>query len=130
MNQNMMAKLDAFFAEKTIADANRDTYIVCNLKDSQKKLTISLVFMRDWDSIEADDYRQIVVEGKGAVLTFPCYWISIPKELAMAYFEIIINTLYEEEFNTWNTGVQIPGNDANQGSGNTNCPYIAPQSSN
>lgn len=127
MNQDMINKLDTFFAEKTMSDVNRDTYIICNLKDSQKKITISLVFMRDWDSIEADDYRQIVVEGKGAVLTFPCYWISIPKELAMAYFEIIINTLYEEEFNKWDIEKPASGNNVNQGSGNVSCPYNTTQ---
>lgn len=123
MNQDMINKLDAFFAEKTMSDVNRDTYIICNLKDTKKKINISLVFMRDWDSIEADDYRQIVVEGKGAVLVFPCYWISIPKELAMSYFEIIINLLYEEEFHKWDDGA----NNENKIPDTTSCPYIVSQ---
>lgn len=98
MRKDMYDALDRFFAEKTIQDVNRDTFLVCNLTDRVNKLTFSLVFVRDWDSLETDEYNTILVEGKGAVLTFPCYWVSIPKELVIPYFVYIIDTLYRTEF--------------------------------
>ena len=97
MNQD----LDKFFSEKTIVDVDRSTFLVCNLKDNAKKIIISLVFLKDWDSIESDGYNSVIVNGVGAVLTFPCYWVSVPKELCMAYFTYIIDSLYAEHFNNW-----------------------------
>lgn len=106
MNQTMIDKLDKFFAEKTIIDIDRNSFLVCNLEDKPNKITISLVFMRDWDSLETDSFNSVIIQNKGAVFTFPCYWVSIPKELAMAYIQYIIDDFYMNEVNKWN----IPGN--------------------
>lgn len=97
MLESMVRELDKFMSQKTINDIDRSTFLVCNLNDYKNKITISLVFMRDWDSIESDGYNCVTVEGKGAVFTFPPYWLSIPKELTMAYFEAIIDEFYENE---------------------------------
>ena len=100
----MYNDLDRFLANKTIMDVDRNTFLVCNLTDSRYKLTISLVFMRDWDSIESDGYNYVSIYGKGVVFTIPCYWVSIPKELAMEYICYIIDTFYREEVTNWNLG--------------------------
>ena len=42
----MTNQLDKFFAEKTTPDVDRNTFLICNLNDKPKQLTISLVFMR------------------------------------------------------------------------------------
>ena len=118
---NLLNVLDKFYAEKTITDVNRETFLICNLKDSSKKITISLVFMKDWDVLEPSDYDQVIVQNKGAVLTFPCYWVSVPKELAIPYFEFIIDELYKNEFDNWNTGSGTTSDTGNNGSG-CNCP--------
>lgn len=118
---NLLNALDKFYAEKTITDVNRETFLICNLKDSGKKITISLVFMKDWDVLEPSDYDQVIVQNKGAVLTFPCYWVSVPKELAIPYFEFIIDELYKNEFDNWNTGSGTTSDTGNNGSG-CNCP--------
>lgn len=118
---NLLNALDKFYAEKTITDVNRETFLICNLKDSSKKITISLVFMKDWDVLEPSDYDQVIVQNKGAVLTFPCYWVSVPKELAIPYFEFIIDELYKNEFDNWNTGSGTTSDTGNNGSG-CNCP--------
>lgn len=118
---NLLDALDKFYAEKTITDVNRETFLICNLKDPGKKITISLVFMKDWDVLEPSDYDQVIVQNKGAVLTFPCYWVSVPKELAIPYFEFIIDELYKNEFDNWNTGSGPSSDTGSNGSG-CNCP--------
>lgn len=118
---NLLNALDKFYAEKTITDVNRETFLICNLKDSGKKITISLVFMKDWDVLEPSDYDQVIVQNKGAVLTFPCYWVSVPKELAIPYFEFIIDELYKNEFDNWNTG-SGPSSDTGSNGSRCNCP--------
>lgn len=125
MRKDMYDTLDKFFAEKTIQDVNRDTFLVCNLTDRVNKLTFSLVFVRDWDSLETDEYNTILVEGKGAVLTFPCYWVSVPKELAIPYFVYIIDTIYSTEFPYASNEIMDDGS-GNTGNGNGNCGCIKP----
>ena len=118
---NLLNALDKFYAERTIRDVNRETFLICNLKDPVKKITISLVFMKDWDVLEPDEYSQVIVQNKGAVLTFPCYWVSVPKELAITYFEYIIDQLYLDEFDKWDNGSNGTSNSGN-GSAGPNCP--------
>lgn len=118
---NLLNALDKFYAERTITDVNRETFLICNLKDPVKKITISLVFMKDWDVLEPDEYSQVIVQNKGAVLTFPCYWVSVPKELAIPYFEYIIDQLYLEEFDKWDNGSGAASGDGSNGTGH-NCP--------
>lgn len=101
INQEMLNSLDTFFAQKTIADVDRNTFQVLNLRDSSLKITISLVFMRDWTSINSDDYNVVSIRNYGAVFTFPCYWISIPKELCLPYFIAILEDFYENEVSKW-----------------------------
>ena len=134
ITDKMINTLDAFFKEKTIIDVDRNSYLVCNLDDSRLKIKISLVFMRDWDSIESDNYNSVILENKGAVFTFPCYWVSVPKELAMVYFEFIINEFYETEVSTWSIakGFELPNSqpqlnnngDQNQIINKPQCPII------
>lgn len=118
MNKEMMDELDRFFAGKVITDVNRDTFLVCNLEDSNYKLTLSLVFMRDWDSIESNDYNYVGIYRKGAVFTIPCYWVSIPKQLAIPYIQSIIEKFYNEEVATWGLGYTP---DYDYGEINTGC---------
>lgn len=101
MYKNMYDELDKFLAMKTLQDANRDVYNICNLFDKENKIDISLVFLRDWDSLESDEFGVVVINGKGAVFTFPAYWLSIPKGLAMHYFETIIDEFYRDYANKW-----------------------------
>ena len=114
IDKNIYTKLDGFFATNTISDVDRHTYIVCDLRDEINKIDIALVFLRDWDSLESDSYNQVVIENIGAVFTFPCYWISIPKKLAISYFTYIIEEFYQEEVSKWNM------NSASNNSGNIN----------
>lgn len=104
ITEEMKNTLDSFFASKTIVDVDRNTFLICNLKDKPNKLTISLVFLRDWHSLESDSYNYVAIEGSGAVFTFPCYWASVPKELAMPYIMEIIQTFYDEVVSGWKLG--------------------------
>lgn len=115
MIQTMYEELDRFFASKTIHDVDRNTFLTCNLVDRVKKITISLIFLRDWDSLETDSYNSVIIQNKGAVFTFPCYWVSIPKELAIPYIEYIIDEFYEEEVSKWNIGDNTNNNTGNNG---------------
>lgn len=117
--------LDKFFANKTIHDVNRDSYLICNLNDNANKVTVCLVFLRDWDSLESDSFNQVIIEGKGAVFQFPCYWVSVPKELTMGYITYIIETFYEEYVSKWVSGGSnstsgSTGSNSNTGSINSN----------
>ncbi len=128
MTDRMKDTLDKFFTQKLITDVDRNTYLVCNLEDIRFKITISIVFMRDWNSIESDSYNSVIIENKGAVFTFPCYWISIPKELAMSYFEYIINDFYTSEVLKWDIAKNfINGFNADLSSNNTSCNCIKNQ---
>lgn len=125
--------LDAFFAKKTILDVNREAYLVHNLHDFENKIIVSLIFLKDWDSIESDSFNQVIIEGKGVVFTFPCYWISVPKELCMEYFGYIIKTFYEEYVSNWvsssnsnNSGSTSNNNGNIPGCGCQNSGFIAP----
>lgn len=120
MTEQMKKTLDTFFAGKTINDVDRNTYQVCNLNDNRIKLTISLVFMRDWDSIETDNYNSVILENKGVVFTFPCYWISVPKELSMTYFEYIINNFYEAEVAKWSIASGLISEESSDSTGTGN----------
>lgn len=121
MTESMSKTLDGFFATKTINDVDRSTFLVCNLQDPRIKVTISLVFMKDWDTAEYDNYTTVILENKGAVFTFPCYWVSIPKELAIAYFECIINDFYKDEISQWSIAQGIVDDSANSDNGSNNC---------
>ena len=99
--QKVFNDLDVFFSQKTINDVDRNTFQVLNIKDPALKITVSLVFMRDWDSIPSDDYNVVPIKNCGAVFTFPCYWISIPKELCMPYFISILEDFYANVVSTW-----------------------------
>ena len=118
MTDIMKKTIDKFFAEKTITDVDRSSYLVCNLDDPRYKIKISLVFMRDWNSIESDSYNSIIMENKGAIFTFPCYWISIPKELALPYFEYIIDDFYNNDVADW---LRNSNNNEESNSTNTDC---------
>lgn len=123
MTEQMRNELDKFFAGKTIQDIDRSSFLVCNLVDKRIKITISLVFMRDWDSLETDSYNSVIIENKGVVFTFPGYWVSIPKELAMTYFEYIINDFYQSTVSEWSIASGLTGGSDSNGTGcDCNCP--------
>ena len=126
MNQDMINQLDKFFAEKTTPDVDRNTFLVCNLNDRINKLTVSLVFMRDWHNLEYDDYNQIVLKEKGCVFVLPSYWVSIPKELAMPYIRSLIEDFYNSEASKWNTGSSGDGSSSGSGGSGNNCPCQNP----
>lgn len=133
MTSQMYAELDKFMSEKTIIDVDRNTFLVCNLFDKRIGITISLVFMKDWDSIEPDSYNMVAIEDKGAVLIFPCYWVSIPKELCKSYFEFVINDLYKETISEWKVASELTstneGNNSNNGCGCNPIPIQPPMQS-
>lgn len=112
--------LDSFFAAKTIQSVNRDVYSVCNLQDHVNKITVSLIFMRDWDGIEYDKYDHVIIENKGAVLVFPSYWLSVPKELAFEHFVNIVNKFYADYVTQWISNNNSSSNDPGIGSGSSN----------
>lgn len=133
--EKCIKELDTFFANKTIHDVNRDAYLVCNLHDHINKIVVSLIFLRDWDSLESDSFNQVIIEGKGVVFTFPCYWVSVPKELCMEYFNYIIKTFYDDYVTNWlsnNTSNNTNGGNTNtgfsppNGCGCANPGFIAP----
>lgn len=120
MTDKMKNDIDKFIADKTVGDINRDAFLVCNLEDKVKELTISLVFLRDWNSTESNTYDFIYLQNKGAVITLPCYWLSIPRKLSTHYIEFVINEVYKE----------IEGSSSSNGSNSSgtncghNCTYI------
>ena len=121
--EKCLKELDEFFATKTVHDVNRDSYLVCNLNDFVNKVTLSLIFLRDWDSLESDSFNQVIIENRGVVFTFPCYWVSVPKELCMEYFIYIINTFYDEYVSKWkgnNNNNNNNNNSSSIGNGNNN----------
>ena len=137
--QSANQALDKFFAEKTVADIDRNQFLVCNIEDPRFKITISIVFMKEWDSLEIDGYNSIILPEKGCVIIVPCYWISIPKPLAMEYFTTILQEFYNDDLANWSIGQkfleQQSQSDGGQQSGqqppaypqhqNPNCPVIS-----
>lgn len=126
LDDNYFKPLDEFFAKNTVTNVNRDAYLVCNLFDKSNNIHVSLVFLRDWDSLETDSFNQVIIQNKGAVFTFPCYWISVPKELAYTYIKFVIQAFYDEYVTDWLGNVNS-GSTSNIGGGNsnngmTNCP--------
>lgn len=117
MSDAMHNTLDKFFAEKTIVDVDRNTYLHVNLHDGRYKIVVSLVFMRDFDGLDINSYSNVVIDGKGVVFIFPPYWLSIPKELSMPYFEFIINDFYEDTVADWIANGLI-GNGSSTGGNN------------
>lgn len=129
MNQDMINQLDKFFSEKTTPDVDRNTFLICNLNDRINTLTISLVFMRDWHTLEYDDYNQIVLKNRGCIFVLPSYWVSIPKELALTYIQALIDNFYNEEVSKWNNGSDGSGTGSGSGDGSSSgngCPCKNP----
>lgn len=114
-NPKLYEDLDKFFAQRTIGDVDRSTFLICNLKDNDLKITISLVFLKDWDSLPTNDYNAVTIDECGAVFTFPCYWVSVPKELCIPYFTTIIDLFYKEVVSKWD----IASNAGSTGTGSS-----------
>ena len=128
INERFFNALDTFLAEKSCNDVNRDTYLVHNVEDTINKITVSIVFLREWHTdINDDEYGQIVIPNVGAVITVPGYWISVPKELAFTYLKEIINQFYNDIVSGWKAAEltqqlsSVPNN-----SSNTNNPCQCP----
>lgn len=124
LDKTMLQKLDTFMANTTTNDINRNTFLVHNLRDKANSITISLVFLKDWDSIESNSYNYIIIPGAGAVITFPCYWIEIPKELAIPYIILVLQDIYKEmELGPGSSGALTPGSGGSISGGTTGgCP--------
>lgn len=128
LDDNYFKPLDEFFAKNTVTNVNRDAYLVCNIFDKTNNIYVSLVFLRDWDSLETDSFNQVIIQGKGAVFTFPCYWISVPKELAYTYIKYVVQAFYDEYVSEWvqnssgSTGNNGGTNSGNSNNGLSNCP--------
>lgn len=127
INERFFNSLDTFLSEKNCNDVNRDTYLVHNIEDTINKITVSIVFLREWHTdINDDEYGLIEIPNVGAVVTVPGYWISIPKELAFTYLKGIVNQFYEDTVSGWITSNQNISSSVNTGIENT-CPtYIPP----
>ena len=107
-------ELDKFLASKTVADINRETYLIFNLKDTINKISVSLVFIRDCENIECGNFESCIIEGKGAVFVVPCYWLCVPKELGYEYLTSIIDTFYAEHVAVWLNSTWVDsGNNGN-----------------
>jgi len=117
-DKSIFKTLDEFFAKMTMQSVNRDAYLVCNLHDKVNKVIVSFVFIRDWDGIEYNKYDEEIIPNKGAVFTFPSYWVSLPKELIFDKFAAIVNKFYEEYVSAW-VGSSSSGNSGSIG-GNIN----------
>jgi hypothetical protein len=133
MKKSMEKDLDLFFATKTASDIDRTTFLVCNLHDTENMLTISLVFIKDWHSLVADEYGLVTIDGKGAIFTLPSFWLSIPKELAMPFFTKLIDNYYSGDYDDDNMNTGTGSGNGNTSSsignnimmpGNNNCPYV------
>lgn len=124
LDDNYFKPLDEFFAKNTVTNVNRDAYLVCNLFDKTNNIHVSLVFLRDWDSLETDSFNQVIIESKGAVFTFPCYWISVPKELAYTYIKFVIQAFYDEYVTNWivSSSDSINNNGNNSNNNGMICP--------
>lgn len=116
--ETFLKTLDEFFAKKTCQDVDRSTFLHISLEDKTNKITLTFIFMRDWDATEYDDFSRVIIERKGAVFTFPPYWICVPKELAIPYFEYIITDFYNEYVSKWVS----EGNTSNNQDGCCNIP--------
>lgn len=128
MTIEMRNSLIQFLKEKSASDINRTTYLVCNLEDKPRKLKISLVFIKDWHSLIADECSYLPIEDKGAVFTFPSFWLSIPIDLSIPFLTNTIDDyyrdelhIYDETINNGGTGTNNPNNTPN--SSGLNCPY-------
>lgn len=124
---NYYKKLDSFLAEKTVADINRETYLICNLEDLTNKISVSLVFMRECENIECGSFESCIIENKGAVFVFPCYWLCIPKELSYTYLTSIIDAFYSENVSAWlnsTSNSTIGNNNVNLGNNICGCPCV------
>ena len=119
LDKDMIDTLDKFFAIKTINDVDRNACLVCNLFDKTNKLNISLVFLRDWDSLESNGYNYVIIDNAGAVINFPCYWVCIPKELAIPYIISVLEEIYAKN---WNINVSAGSDSTNGFENNSNCP--------
>ena len=127
MTALMKNTLDKFLAENTLTSIDRHTYLVCGLEDKDRKITVCLVFVRDWhiDAIADGEYRQTIVEDKGVVFTLPAYWLCVPKELVFPYLTYLIDNYYSEEL-----GVDMNTNTPNDSTtSNTNGCICYPQQS-
>lgn len=130
INERYFNSLDIFLSEKSCNDVNRDTYLVHNIEDAINKITISIVFLREWhNDINDDEYGLIEIPNVGAVITVPGYWISVPKELAFTYLKEIVNQFYEDNVSKWDISNQDANNGVNNGMMN-NYPTYTPPSGN
>ena len=123
IDPNIWKSLDKFFAEKTIHDVDRNTFLTHTLDDYINGIKITLVFTKRYSIDESDTYNYVAVSGVGAVFTIPCYWVSVPKELAMPYFKYIITDFYEKDVTSWKDGNNSSsiGNGSGTYPNNTGC---------
>lgn len=128
MTDSMKQQLDKFLAEKTVAAVDRSTYLVCGLEDKTNKITVCLVFVRDWHvDGESEEYRQTLVDGKGVVFTLPAYWLLVPKELVMPFLTYLIEDYYETELGiTSGDDTSSDGSSSGSNSGGCNCGGFTP----
>lgn len=113
-------ELDKFLTSRTVSDINRETYLICNLKDTTNKITVSIVFIRDCENIECGNFESCIIDGKGAVFVVPCYWLCVSKELGYDYLTSIIDAFYEEHVSGWFNNNMDTGN-VNNGITGTGC---------
>lgn len=128
INERFFNSLDIFLSEKNCNDVNRDTYLVHNIEDTINKITVSIVFLREWHTdINDDEYGLIAIPNTGAVVTVPGYWISVPKELAFTYLKGIVSQFYSEYVSDW-----FSDQDINSSTNNTSAwpNYTGPSTSN
>ena len=99
--KSLLEEFEKYLANISTNDIDRQTYLFKNLNDTQNKIIVTIIFLRDWDSLDSDSYSSVIVNNVGAVFCFPCYWLSVPKELANPYFEYVLSSFYNEHVTKW-----------------------------
>lgn len=98
---DVIEQLNKFIVGNSIANVERTPYLNLNIIDKENGITISIVFVRDFGTMEADDVSTIEIQGKGAVFLIPGYWLGVNQTLAINYITYIIKDFYKEHVSEW-----------------------------
>lgn len=98
-------QLNKFIIGNSIANVERTPYLNLNIIDKENDVTLSLVFIRDLGTMEADDISTIEIQGKGAVFIIPGYWLGVNQTLAINYITYLIKEFYRERVSDWKASI-------------------------
>lgn len=98
----LLDKVMEILQSNTSAVIDRSPYTVFDVNDNPNNLIISLVFVRDCNTLELNECLNTIIAGKGAVITLPGYWMGVSTDLAFPYIKNAINECYEALNNSMN----------------------------